>query len=368
MISQPVYRKILPGEEQADVSLLESVFGGWPRFDLKCAPIDHWRWKYVDNPLKKSSVVVSLVDGKMVGCSHGIYSKVRVGGKSLIAHQGVDVAVNGEYRGMGIMRGMLDLKDKHQKEMKANLSYILSNNPIVIKRDLELGLQQFPKPLRHYLKIKDLDLHMRMKKTEGAIIKKIGYKTLEAGKQVEGILKLPSIKSKSRIEVKQVDRFGDDIDEFWARVESGYGFIGERDKSHLNWRYCDPRGGGYVVRLALENGGIVGYIVLRVNRFNKEYPEGYIVDLLSLPRRLDVEGALVEDAVDYFNEQRVNVVNALAIRGHSCERLFERNGFLWDREKYTLFCTPWSVGDEWETFRSSSAGKLHFMYGDLDWI
>ena len=363
-----VVRRYVEGEEEDVVRLLESGFVGWPKFDLQCSSLDHWRWKYLDNPLRISSVIVGLVDGNIVGCSHGLFSKVRVGGKTLLTQQGVDVAVQSDFRGMGIMREMIALKEKHQRELKTNLSYTLSSHPSVYRLDLERGLPQFPKPLRHYVKIRDLDLHLKTTNSENNQIIKYGYKTLRATKQIEKFLKQSPRGSKSSFEVQQIDRFSDEVGELWSQARSSYGFIVERDQGYLNWRYCDSRGGDYLVRQATEDGRILGFIVLRVNRLNREYPQGYIVDLLTLPNRFDVCDALIEGATDYFDGQGVNFVTAFAIRGHPFEGLFEKNGFLWDRVKYYLFCTPKNIGGEWEAFISTPSNRLHFMYGDLDWI
>ena len=54
-----------PGDEGRIVELLELVFGVWPRFDLKCSPLEHWRWKYVDNPMG-SMIVPIAVDGDLI--------------------------------------------------------------------------------------------------------------------------------------------------------------------------------------------------------------------------------------------------------------------------------------------------------------
>ena len=56
------------GEEEEIVELLELVFNGWPQFDLNCASLEHWRWKYLDNPLKMNTVAVEISNNKIIGC------------------------------------------------------------------------------------------------------------------------------------------------------------------------------------------------------------------------------------------------------------------------------------------------------------
>jgi hypothetical protein len=47
------------GDEEEIVTLLSTIFNGWPRFDLNCSPVEHWIWKYVENPTKMNKVVVA---------------------------------------------------------------------------------------------------------------------------------------------------------------------------------------------------------------------------------------------------------------------------------------------------------------------
>ena len=51
-------RSYQPGDEEEIVELLELVFGGWPKLDLNCDSINHWRWKYVDYP--SGNVIVNV--------------------------------------------------------------------------------------------------------------------------------------------------------------------------------------------------------------------------------------------------------------------------------------------------------------------
>ncbi|MBS7637986.1 hypothetical protein KEJ49_03740, partial [Candidatus Bathyarchaeota archaeon] len=58
------------GDKREIVELLENVFNGWPKFDLNCSAIDHWKWKHKDNPQGKSIVVVAQSGDRIIGCLH----------------------------------------------------------------------------------------------------------------------------------------------------------------------------------------------------------------------------------------------------------------------------------------------------------
>jgi len=34
---------------------------GWPPFDLDCTPLEHWNWKFIDNPNRMITIVVGSV-------------------------------------------------------------------------------------------------------------------------------------------------------------------------------------------------------------------------------------------------------------------------------------------------------------------
>ena len=68
----------------------------------------------------------------------------------------------------------------------------------------------------------------------------------------------------------------------------------------------------------------MGYSVLKINRLREDYPIGYIVDLLALPDRLEVARVLISDAVRYFDERNINIVNCLTVKGHPYTSLFSR--------------------------------------------
>jgi len=46
-----IVRPYCSGDEEKLVQLLQLVFNGWPRFDINCTSLDHWKWKYENNPL-----------------------------------------------------------------------------------------------------------------------------------------------------------------------------------------------------------------------------------------------------------------------------------------------------------------------------
>jgi hypothetical protein len=105
----PTVRLYEKGDEVEIVPLLVSVFGRWPNFDIKCSPLEHWMWKYFDNPYNMMSTSVSVDCNKIVGVDGAIFQKVKLFNDTVLAAQGVDNAVDPGYRRIGLSKRMYEL-------------------------------------------------------------------------------------------------------------------------------------------------------------------------------------------------------------------------------------------------------------------
>jgi hypothetical protein len=369
-MSLPVdVRLFTRGDEAEIVELLQSVFKRWPRFDLECSPLDHWRWKYEDNPSRSKVVAVAESGHKIVGCSHGLYLRTKVGQRSLIAQQGTDLAILEDFRGMGIYPKMTAIKNETHKVNNANFSFGLSNNPVVDRARKKRVDPQFHLQLKHMLKIRDTKTHFRTNTSKNNLIKQYGYASLKTLNRVRNIANLSRDRaSEPSLMINEPKTIDEKMGEFWNQIKGDYNFIVERDNSFINWRYRDGRGGKYTLRYAYENDNIQGYAALRVNRFNESYPEGYIVDLLTSPDRLDVAEALIKDADQIFTEMGVNIIHALAIKGHPYERILSRRGYLYNRNRLIISIRLINSEENLGPLFDSPLNKIHFNYGDADWI
>jgi hypothetical protein len=74
-----VVRPYREGDEEGITELLVHVFEGWPKFDLNCTPIAHWKWKHQENPIGKSVVIVAESGEEIVGCLHAISLRMKIG-------------------------------------------------------------------------------------------------------------------------------------------------------------------------------------------------------------------------------------------------------------------------------------------------
>ncbi|MCX6654293.1 MAG: GNAT family N-acetyltransferase, partial [Candidatus Bathyarchaeota archaeon] len=112
------------GDEDKIVQLLQEVFKSWPKIDIECTPFDHWKWKFIDNPANTDVIphAVAEYKGKIIGVMHGMLFYAKVGDNPYLSHKGVDVAVDPDFRGMGLFTKMDKVKKKYIEDYKFETS------------------------------------------------------------------------------------------------------------------------------------------------------------------------------------------------------------------------------------------------------
>lgn len=354
------------GDEEGIVELLQLVFDGWPRFDLKCNPIDHWRWKYTDNPLKTICIAVALNQNKIIGCQHGVLHTIKIRDEVFLGCLVGDLAVHQDFRRMGVFTKMNKFWIELREEIGSKLDHYISGNPIIIKKYLKIR-PQFPHPLSNLVRIWNIDEHLKAMPLENVWLIKLGFHALNLTNSLKNAFS-GSIKIKPDIHISDIRCFDDRIDEFWKRISEDYSFILKRSRNYLNWRYCDPRAGDFVVKQAEEDDRILGYSVIKINKYLRDYPVGFVVDLLTLPDRLDAAEALVADTLNSFDSNNVNIVNYLVVKNHPLEGVFKRFGFLDSRIKiYLLYSRARGrVAEDMKMLETHPASRVFFSWGDHD--
>ena len=361
-----VLRGYHSGDEKQIVELLQLVFNGWPKLDLNCDPIDYWRWKFLDNPEKTSCVALGISEDKVIGVVEEFLLKIRIGNHVYLSSYGADVGVHPDYRRIGIFNNLLELVRQIRKGTGSRLGYLVTSNPMLFKVFSERQYL-FPRTVLNLVKIRDIDEQLKAMPVEKAFLKRIGFKAVKFVNNLHNSVRGP-VQLHKGIKIKEESIFDSRVDAFSKIVSEYHGFIVERDRDYLNWRYCDSRSGGFIVKLAEDDDGeILGYSVLRVNRYLDTYPIGYFVDLLALPGRFDVVEALTVDAVKYFDEQKTNIVNILVTAGHPYKKVLNKHGFLDSRIKLQIFISSATeILDELNKLETLPPDKMHFSFGDID--
>jgi len=366
MKNKYIKRKYSPGDEEEIVHLLQIGFNGWPQFDLSCSSLDHWRWKYLDNPTNVKIINLTKNKNRIIACQHGLCRKVKIGEESFLCSSFCDHTVHPDFRRQGISEELVKINIRQSKEIGVQFIYFDTAHPTLIKRHSKTD-SRFPHPIIRLGRILDITKHLRIGPQRNSFLIKLGFHT---SKLVNKLRKTTNrFESLSQdLHISEISNFDDNIDIFWDKIRTYYSFIVERNKKYLNWRYCNHRSGDYLIRQVEDDGQLLGYSVLRINRYHNEYPVGFIVDLLAIPQRLDIADTLVADAVNYFDENDINAIFCLVVKNHPYERIFKKYSFLEGRKKPNIFYNALKLKAKLSDLRMASASKVHFSYGDRDSI
>jgi hypothetical protein len=313
-----------------------------------------------------SQFAVGLSDNRIVGCNHYLPLKIKIGNKIYLSTQGLDVAVHSDFRRMAIFNKMMDLGIKMRKEFGSQFHYYITWNPKLSKY-LSKYYHRFPHHARRLFRINDVELQIRKQPMKFGFIYEYGGHLMKLANKYRNALQ-PYRPFSYDFDIGKIIHFDERIEGFWEEIKDHYHFIVKRSQDYLNWRYCDPRGGDYLVMIAQRDADILGYMVLRTDGHQPEYPIGYIVDLLTLPNRIDVATALVENAVSYFDGHHINMILCMLMKNHPYEAILKRNGFITKRERIPLFYTDYAEVKELKRSETRSPSRIHFVYGDLDVI
>lgn len=361
-------RPYRPGDEFEIVRLLGLVFDGWPHFDINCNPVDHWRWKYLDNPAGKIVCTLAVSDGRIIGCFHSPILEVKIGDSIFLSSQGADQAVHPDFRRMGVYTKTREAAQKIRVKEGVKFHFSGSIVQVMIDTSIKRGESLFPYDGKVFVRIHDIDKHLRKMPTDNYMLNKYGFYTMRIFNKITNALSF-NRPIRQGLTIREIERFDERLSYFWKKIREKYYFIVKRTKDYLNWRYCDPRAGDFIVKLVEEDGQILGYSVLRINRFVKDYTVGWLVDLLTYPDRLDATHALVEDAVNLFDRNDVNVMICLINRGHMYEGVVKKYGFLNSRQgPFRVYVSHTRDSEDIRKFREGQVNEVHNVFGDYDWI
>jgi GNAT superfamily N-acetyltransferase len=224
------------------------------------------RWKLRSHPEAVRWHVVAEAGGEVVGSRLFWLLRVRAGDRELVARQGVDIAVHPDYQGRGVLTAMRNFA----REESASAFDV----------ELHLGSTRSHPAL----------VRLRAHEVEPRLL---GNPVAVFGARLE---RLPTDHAPALLEqpfsIRETSRFDERIDAFAEEACRPFDVALVRDRAYLNWRYCDAPGRPYRVRLAEQEGCLLGYAVLRVSG-----ERAYIADLLALPDRAELVRALVADAI-----------------------------------------------------------------------
>lgn len=358
-------RQYQDGDRKQIVHLLKKVFGAWPPFDTDCSAEGHWDWKYRDCPGEIFAISVSEVNGRLVGCTHGSTLYLKIGGHETSVAMGGDHAVHRDYRKQGLSGALRQSISRMRRERGITCAYFETRHPH-LRASFRKYCVMLPFDTRHLVKTKDVRRHLQEKGHAQAALKSLGFGLLAMLTRIRFQRMNERHTTALPTEIRHFDtRF----DRFWEAVSADYQLIVVRDCRFLNWRYADPRAGCYRVRAIIENEEVQGYIVIRIDRSNADYPEGYLVDLLYRRPRRDVAATLVSEALEFLQSESVNAIHVMVPQAHPARKLLGQFGFVDTLERNVVFLNPLQPDKlPLEALKNIRGNEAWYAYGDIDSI
>ena len=369
-------------ELSATLELLTTAFNGAPDwFSAAPTPLDHLRWKAHDRPLGAWLQLIEAGD-RLVGFTLNSFSNFKLNGAEVVVRQGFDAALDPEFQGRGINSARRNPADRDRLNSISCLSISLAMHPTSRTRrnagsSLPFGntIDTLVKPLS----IKRIISARQASHSGGRTGQSRTRPVLEARQR-----KLPAALNPGRIllaarliwsmlkpsnsrprhapwDIRTIEHFDRTADQFWSEAAQPFNFIQTRDRSYLNWRYCDPSGGSFTVRVAQRDGRMLGYAVLRID------PDGAILgDLLTLPDRTDVAQSLIADAIQLARSAGAPQLRAWMPRSHPYHPLLASFGFVKYRTPLQLVYTPRTCNPADLELLQDPQTSVHFMTADTD--
>ena len=344
------------GDEEGLLEMLTAAFGRWPGVDIDVPVIDHFRWKLLSRGAQSWHQLVTI-DGRIAGARLHIPQRIKVGDRILRSVQPVDTAVHPNYRNQGVM-DRLRRVEHAQLAATTDLRFnVRSANTAITRLRAKYAGEtvQFAnrtEVLTNYLGVlaDGSSWGIRLARSASLFVRRLGYALFDRQPNGESCT------------IRTVAKFDERVDAFWQEAAAEFAFIVERTKDYLNWRFAVPCAGGFIIRLAEEDGQLLGYSVLRVSG-----GRGYVADLLALPNRPDVVRSLLRDGLTFFRDTGVRAVDCWTQAHHPYRATLRRLGFLHRRRTIVLACLPFSSPAELDFARSRRA-PIHVMAGDTDLV
>lgn len=234
-----IIRPYRPGDEQQILSLFRRVFG-------VDRTLEHWRWKFQENPAGQQIVLAVANDGGIIAQHAGLPVRVAKGEQIFLFVNSVDCMVDSRFR-QGLKRPglMVSLVLRHDREF-------MGQGPD--KGAIGYG---FPIPMfRHLL--------------NGTNTCRSLHPVIQLGKDFTGSsvdrMRTGTRGGSWRYRIERVARLKPSFDRLWHKCRQEFPLAAVRDAQYLNWRYADCPDVTYAILVATDRltGRSSGAVVLRL--------------------------------------------------------------------------------------------------------
>lgn len=284
--------------------------------------INWWNWTYFNNPSGTSRIWLAIHDGKIIGHDALIPVKIKAGKDIVKGSQNIDLKVHQDYRRLGIFFALSKKMFKEAGKEKIHITYGFPNE------------QAYLGHLKHgWFDVYSLRVFIKPLNTENILKKYIVNKsllkilTIIVNFIIKVLFKSRLSPKSDDITITMVSSFDKRINDFWRKVSADYNIIVTRNMEHLNWRYAKIPNVRYSIYVAEEKGQICGYIILKCMK-TQDLTFGLIFDIFASLNNEEAINCLILKAIEYFREEKVDLIKSEMIANDTYYSAFKKNGFI----------------------------------------
>ena len=296
--------------------------------------MDHWKWKFLDNPAGNQCMQVAEDRGGIVGHLAILPTWMNLRGEKVMGGQIIDIMTHPAYRKQGMFVSLAKQCFDQAASMGIAMIYVFPNKqsyPGLVKGLACSYMGRLPKLVR-ILKVKRIIRDRSKSEAIGGLFEKAESILIK----LMGGVSRPV--TRGHIKISMIEGFDIRFDGLWERMKSK-NYVGVwKDSNYLNWRYklCPDK--QYNVMAAEENGTLVGFTVLKCGAFpGRNGYIGNVVEFLCLPEKMAAAELLIDAALQYLKDQGMDAAGCHMFEHSPHYKVFRRKGFFRRRRSYLPF-------------------------------
>lgn len=301
-----------------------------------------WNWKYKSNPAgfwgEKGDIWIAENQNRLVGYWAVIPEKIKFGSETVTVAQGVDAATHPDYRRLGIHKTLMR---KVCSDAQNRYDFIFSfPREVLYKYRLRHGWKGLRIP--ECVKFLNYDRPLRNFFTNNFVVwsGRTALKAFQAAKNLFPRLIVKNNKA-NFVEIQKINRFPDEIDDFWKQVRSEYKICLERTATFLNWRFSKYFGDYQIfIARSIQNKNIVGYLVLKRTKILSIRNVLDIVDLHALPNEDKCLLNLIDSTITIAKNEGLDLIHCRIPLWHRYSAILSKKGFICLNHMFKLLKIP----------------------------
>jgi len=259
-------------------------------------------WKTFNSPYQIQMMFMVAYHGDdLVGFIGANPVPFSLDGELTVVYQHQDTAIREDARNLRLLMNMIDkLEDRFEAHPDIKLTYSITAPHL---RSLVTKRMKYTVVWENLKMVKIISLR-------GFVSKATRSKALAS--------LIPGPKGKSwkapgsmTGEIRQIDSFGPEFDEFWKNANVPGDKIGRvfpwQDSKWLNYKFCQDEMVDFLKYAYVENNEVLGYVVLNITKLDVRV--GYLESLWTVPSRDDIIELLTDFALHEFQSRMCDQVS-----------------------------------------------------------